>query len=443
MLEKIKELIANKDFKTLKTFLDDANNVDISECINDLNDEEMAIAFRILPKDDAADVFAYLDSDVQEKLVNLMSDSEIKDIIDELFVDDAAELISEMPANVVTRILRNTDATKRKSINEILKYPEDSAGSLMTTEYVSMNGNYTVKEAFDKIRKTGIDKETIYTIYIVDKSRKLVGVTTVKDLLLHDYNDHLEDFMEDNVITVSTETDKEEVAKMFDKYDYMVMPVVDKENRLVGIVTIDDAMEVLTEEQEEDMQIMNAVAPSDEDYFKESVFSQYKNRIVWLLFLMLSSIITGLIITKYENAFALYPVLVSFIPMIMDTGGNCGSQASTVIIRGIATGEVEPKDFLKALWKEIRIALLCGATLAVVNGIRIYVQYRDLKLAIVLGLTLVFTAMLAKSLGCLLPLAAKKLKMDPAYMASPLITTIADACSLVIYFGIAVAIMHI
>ena len=443
MLEKIKELIANKDFKTLKTFLDDANNVDISECINDLNDEEMAIAFRILPKDDAADVFAYLDSDVQEKLVNLMSDSEIKDIIDELFVDDAAELISEMPANVVTRILRNTDATKRKSINEILKYPEDSAGSLMTTEYVSMNGNYTVKEAFDKIRKTGIDKETIYTIYIVDKSRKLVGVTTVKDLLLHDYNDRLEDFMEDNVITVSTETDKEEVAKMFDKYDYMVMPVVDKENRLVGIVTIDDAMEVLTEEQEEDMQIMNAVAPSDEDYFKESVFSQYKNRIVWLLFLMLSSIITGLIITKYENAFALYPVLVSFIPMIMDTGGNCGSQASTVIIRGIATGEIEPKDFLKALWKEIRIALLCGATLSVVNGIRIYVQYRDLKLAIVLGLTLVFTAMLAKSLGCLLPLAAKKLKMDPAYMASPLITTIADACSLVIYFGIAVAIMHI
>lgn len=441
MLEKIIELIEKRDFKRLKAFLEDSNNADISECLDELPDESIAIVFRLMPKTEAADIFSYMEPETQEKLVNLLSDKEVSDIISNLFVDDAADLIGEMPADIVTRILGNTKPEKRKAINEILNYPEDSAGSIMTTDFISVTSGTTVKEAFDKLRKVGKRKEAIYILYVTDPGKYLAGVTDIKDLLLHDYDDVIDDFMEENVIAVSTHTDKEEVARMFDHYDFLAMPVVDKDSRLVGVVTVDDAMEVLAEEQEEDFEIMNAISPSDEDYFKESIFSQYKNRIVWLLFLMLSSIITGVIITKYENAFAAYPILVSFIPMLMDTGGNCGSQSSTVIIRGMATGEVEPKDGIRALWREVRIALMCGGTLALVNGIRIYVQYHDVQLAIVLGLSLICTVILAKSLGCLLPLFAKQLKLDPAYMASPLITTISDAVSLVIYFTIATAIM--
>ena len=408
-----------------------------------LEKEDLAIVFRLLNKDEAADIFARMDDGSQEMLVELMSDSELASIISKLYVDDAADLIEELPANLVTKVLKNTSATKRKTINEILKYPEDSAGSIMTTEYVDLHKNDTVKDAFDRIRKIGLKKETVYTCYVIDSDRHLLGVTTVKDLLMEDYETKLVDVMEENVITVSTTEDKEEVSKMFDKYDFLALPVIDSENRLVGIVTIDDAFDVMSEESEEDFEKMAAMAPSEDVYLKEPIFRQYKNRIVWLLILMLSSIVTGKIITNYESAFASVPLLVSFIPMIMDTGGNCGSQASTMIIRALATDEIETRDVFKAWWKEIRIALLVGVTLGIVNGARIALQYHDLSLALVIAITLMFTACIAKSLGCLLPIGAKALKLDPAYMASPMITTIVDACSLAIYFNIALVLMNI
>ena len=443
MREKIIELLSLESFKELKTFLSDSNETDVAECIDELSKGDQAIVFRLLKKDEAANIFAYLDPDTQENIIEKLSDKEIAGIISKMYVDDAADLIDELPANLVTKVLDNSSETKRKIINEILNYPEDSAGSIMTTEYASLNEDDTVELAFNRIRTRGLTKETIYTIYITDSNRHLVGVTTVKELLLADPSSTMSELMEDNVISVMTNEDKEEVAKMFDKYDFLAMPVVDKENRLVGIVTVDDAIDVMSEENEEDFEKMAAMAPSDEDYMKESVWSQYKNRIIWLLVLMLSSIVTGKIITSYENAFAAVPILVSFIPMIMDTGGNCGSQASTMVIRALATDEVEPKDILKVWWKEIRIAFLVGLTLAIVNGARIAIQYQDISLAFVIGITLLFTAMLAKSLGCILPILAKTLKLDPAYMASPMITTMVDACSLVIFFNVALLLINI
>ena len=443
MVEKIIELLSQNNYKELKALLRESNEADVAECLNELEKEDLAIVFRLLNKDEAADIFARMDDGSQEMLVELMSDSELASIISKLYVDDAADLIEELPANLVTKVLKNTSATKRKTINEILKYPEDSAGSIMTTEYVDLHKNDTVKDAFDRIRKIGLKKETVYTCYVIDSDRHLLGVTTVKDLLMEDYETKLIDVMEENVITVSTTEDKEEVSKMFDKYDFLALPVIDSENRLVGIVTIDDAFDVMSEESEEDFEKMAAMAPSEDVYLKEPIFRQYKNRIVWLLILMLSSIVTGKIITNYESAFASVPLLVSFIPMIMDTGGNCGSQASTMIIRALATDEIETRDVFKAWWKEIRIALLVGVTLGIVNGARIALQYHDLSLALVIAITLMFTACIAKSLGCLLPIGAKALKLDPAYMASPMITTIVDACSLAIYFNIALVLMNI
>ena len=443
MIEKIIELLSQNNYKELKALLRESNEADVAECLNELEKEDLAIVFRLLNKDEAADIFARMDDGSQEMLVELMSDSELASIISKLYVDDAADLIEELPANLVTKVLKNTSATKRKTINEILKYPEDSAGSIMTTEYVDLHKNDTVKDAFDRIRKIGLKKETVYTCYVIDSDRHLLGVTTVKDLLMEDYETKLVDVMEENVITVSTTEDKEEVSKMFDKYDFLALPVIDSENRLVGIVTIDDAFDVMSEESEEDFEKMAAMAPSEDVYLKEPIFRQYKNRIVWLLILMLSSIVTGKIITNYESAFASVPLLVSFIPMIMDTGGNCGSQASTMIIRALATDEIETRDVFKAWWKEIRIALLVGVTLGIVNGARIALQYHDLSLALVIAITLMFTACIAKSLGCLLPIGAKALNLDPAYMASPMITTIVDACSLAIYFNIALVLMNI
>ena len=443
MVEKIIELLSQNNYKELKALLRESNEADVAECLNELEKEDLAIVFRLLNKDEAADIFARMDDGSQEMLVELMSDSELASIISKLYVDDAADRIEELPANLVTKVLKNTSATKRKTINEILKYPEDSAGSIMTTEYVDLHKNDTVKDAFDRIRKIGLKKETVYTCYVIDSDRHLLGVTTVKDLLMEDYETKLVDVMEENVITVSTTEDKEEVSKMFDKYDFLALPVIDSENRLVGIVTIDDAFDVMSEESEEDFEKMAAMAPSEDVYLKEPIFRQYKNRIVWLLILMLSSIVTGKIITNYESAFASVPLLVSFIPMIMDTGGNCGSQASTMIIRALATDEIETRDVFKAWWKEIRIALLVGVTLGIVNGARIALQYHDLSLALVIAITLMFTACIAKSLGCLLPIGAKALKLDPAYMASPMITTIVDACSLAIYFNIALVLMNI
>ncbi|MDO5440346.1 MAG: magnesium transporter [Erysipelotrichaceae bacterium] len=443
MVETVKEYLLNKQYKELKAFLNDANEADIAECLNDLDQEELAIVFRLLNKDEAADIFARMDDDTQERMVEILSDKEVSSIISKMYVDDAADLIEELPANLVTKVLKNTSIEKRKQINEILKYPEDSAGSIMTTEYIALDEDDTVKDAFDNIRKTGLKKETVYTAYIIDKQRHLLGVTTVKDLMMEDYSCSIKNVMEENVITVNTTDDQEAVAKMFDKYDFLALPVIDSENRLVGIVTVDDALDVLSEESEEDFEKMAAMAPSEDEYLKESVWDQYKNRIVWLLVLMLSSIVTGKIISSYENAFAAVPILVSFIPMIMDTGGNCGSQASTMIIRALATDEISPKDIFKVWWKEIRIALLVGATLAIVNGGRIALQYNNIVLGTVIGLTLIFTAVLAKSLGCILPILAKQLKLDPAYMASPMITTMVDACSLVIFFNVALALINI
>ena len=443
MIEKVFELLSEGNFKELKKLLNESNESDVAECLDELSKEDLAVVFRLLKKDEAVDIFSYMSSDTQEKLVETLSDQEVAAIVSKLYIDDAADLIDELPANLVSKVLQNASPTKRKAINEILKYPEDSAGSIMTVEYVDIKSGLTVKECFDRIRRIGLNKETVYTLYVVDADRRLIGVTTVKELLMRDYDTCINDFMEDNVITVTTNEDKEEVAKMFDKYDFLALPVVDNENRLVGIVTVDDAMDVMSEENEEDFEIMAAMTPSEDDYLKESVITQYKNRIVWLLVLMLSSIITGKIITNYEVTFSAIPLLVSFIPMLMDTGGNCGSQASTMVIRALATDEIEPKDVLKVWWKEARIGVMCGVTLGLVNGIRIFIQYHDLGIAIVIACTLCLTAVLAKSLGCFLPLLAKAIHLDPAYMASPLITTITDACSLVIYFNIALRVLNI
>ena len=443
MIEKVFELLSEGNFKELKKLLNESNESDVAECLDELSKEDLAVVFRLLKKDEAVDIFSYMSSDTQEKLIETLSDQEVATIVSKLYIDDAADLIDELPANLVSKVLQNASPTKRKAINEILKYPEDSAGSIMTVEYVDIKSGLTVKECFDRIRRIGLNKETVYILYVVDADRRLIGVTTVKELLMRDYDTCINDFMEDNVITVTTNEDKEEVAKMFDKYDFLALPVVDNENRLVGIVTVDDAMDVMSEENEEDFEIMAAMTPSEDDYLKESVITQYKNRIVWLLVLMLSSIITGKIITNYEVTFSAIPLLVSFIPMLMDTGGNCGSQASTMVIRALATDEIEPKDVFKVWWKEARIGIMCGVTLGLVNGIRIFIQYHDLGIAIVIACTLCLTAVLAKSLGCFLPLLAKAIHLDPAYMASPLITTITDACSLAIYFNIALMVLNI
>ena len=441
--EEVIELLKNKRYSNLNKYMEQINNQDIPLLFEELSAEDMVRLFRLLPKDEAADVFSYMEPDLQEELINCLTDKELKVVLDELFMDDTVDLIEEMPSNVVKRILKSVNKEDRETINELLKYPSDSAGSIMTTEFIDLKINMTVDKAFEKIKKIGLDKETIYTCYVLDIRREIIGIVNVKDLLLADRDVLIKDIMETNVITVNTLDDKEEVAKQFDKYDVMALPVVDKENRLVGIITVDDAIDVLQDENTEDFELMAAMTPTEDSYFKTSVFKHAKNRILWLLILMLSSAITGAIITHYENAFAAVPILVSFIPMIMGTGGNCGSQSSTLIIRGMAIDEISLKDFAKAIWKELRVSFFVGAVLAICNGIRIMIQYNDFLLSVVLGLTLICTVILAKLLGCALPMLAKKLKLDPAIMASPLITTIVDTCSILIYFAIAVGIMNI
>ena len=441
--EEVIELLENKRYTNLYKYLKQLNNQDISLLFEELSPEDIVLLFRLLPKDEAAEVFSYMEPDLQEQLINNLTDKELKLVIDELFMDDTVDLIEEMPSNVVKRILKTVNKEDRNTINELLKYPSDSAGSIMTTEFVDLKINMTVEDAFKKIKKIGLNKETVYTCYVLDIKRVIIGIVDIKDLLLADRDVLIKDIMETNVVTVNTLEDKEEVTKLFDKYDLVALPVVDKENRLVGIVTIDDAIDVLQDETTEDFELMAAMTPTEDSYFKTSVFKHARNRILWLLLLMVSSMITGGILTHYEEAFAAVPLLVSFIPMIMGTGGNCGSQSSTLIIRGMAVDEIEPKDFFRAIWKEFRVALLAGTALAIVNGIRIMIQYGNLKIAIVLGLTLIGTACLAKMLGCALPMLAKKLKIDPAIMAAPIISTILDSCSILIYFNIAVAILHI
>ena len=442
-IEEIRELIENKQFTELKKELKEMKSADVSMILDELDKEQAVIVFRLLSKEKAGMAFSYMETDMREKLIKDLTDAELKNVLDELFMDDTVDLIEEMPSNVVTRILRNVDKNDRKIINELLKYPDDSAGSIMTTEFIDLKENMTIEQALDRIRQIGTDSETIYTCYVLDHNRKLQGIISIKEILLAKENSLISDNMETNIISVNTLEDKEEVAKKFDKYDLYALPVVDKENRLVGIVTVDDAINVLQDEAEEDFEKMAAMAPTEESYFETSVFKHAKNRIVWLLVLMLSSAITGTIITNYENAFAAVPLLVAFIPMLMDTGGNCGSQSSTLIIRGLATDELEVKDVFKILWKEVRIAVIVGLSLTLVNGLRIFAQYKNLQLACTVGLSITVTVILSKSIGCLLPLLAKKLKLDPAIMAAPLITTIVDILSVLVYFNIATAIMGI
>lgn len=442
-MEEILELIETKNMAKLHQKLENMNSADFPALFDELDEERSIVIYRLLSKEKASEVFAELDPDVQERLIGCLTDKELKSIMDQLFMDDATDLIEEMPAYVVKRILKNIKPDNRKIINELLNYPEDSAGSIMTVEFVDLKEDMTVDEAFARIKKIGLKKETIYHCYVIDNERKLKGIVDIKDLLVSERTDLIKDIMDTNVITITTLMDKEEVAKKFDKYNLIAMPVVDKENRLVGIVTIDDAIDVLQDEVAEDFEKMAAISPQEESYFKTSVFQHAKSRILWLLFLMLSAIATGTIITKYEQAFAAVPLLVAFIPMIMDTGGNCGSQSSTLIIRGLAMDEIRLKDFFRAWWKEIRVALIVGVILALVNGIRIIIQYQNLQLSLVVGITLVMTVFLSKSLGCILPMLAKRLKLDPAIMAAPLITTIVDTCSVLIFFNIAVVVMGI
>lgn len=441
MVEKILELLESKKIAELHALLESMNSADIPSVFEELDDEKIVVIYRLLSKDMAAEVFVELDSDMQEKLINSLTDKELKAVISDLFMDDTVDLIEEMPANVVKRILKAEKPEDRKLINELLKYPEDSAGSIMTTEFIDLKENMTVEDAIERIRATGDDVESIYTCYVLTLKRKLLGVVYLKDIILAKKGTLVKDIMDENFIKAYTLEDQEEVANKFDKYDETSIPVVDNENRLVGIITIDDALDVLKEEVNEDFEKMAAITPSDDSYFKTSVFKHARNRIFWLLILMISSTVTGGIIANYENAFAAIPILVAFIPMVMGTGGNCGSQSSTLIIRGLSNSDIKLKDFLKAWWKEIRVALLVGLALFVVNFIRIMVQYHNLQLALIVGFTLIGTVAIAKSLGCLLPMIAKKLKLDPAIMAAPLISTILDTCSVLLYFNIATLLL--
>ena len=452
LYETIVTLLENKRYATLRDILTTLNPVDIALVFEELQDEKIALLFRLLPKEMAADTFVEMDEDTQQLLIHSFSDTELKEIIDELYVDDAVDIIEEMPANVVKRILRQADSEMRKQINTILKYPDDSAGSIMTTELVILRPKMTVEEAIKRIRRTGVDKETIYTCYVADNKSKLIGIVTIKSLLLSDEDETIENIMETNVISVTTLTDQEEVAQLFNKYDFLALPVVDKENRIVGIVTVDDAIDVMEEEATEDIQKMAAITPTtDKPYDRVGVFETYGSRIPWLLLLMISATFTGMIISSFENALAASVVLTAFIPMLMDTGGNSGSQASVTVIRAISLGEIDFKDILKVIWKESRVSLLCGVTLAVANFGKMMLVDRLLlhnnaitvPVALVVCLTLVVTIFFAKLVGCTLPLLAKKIGFDPAVMASPFITTIVDAISLLVYFTIASNVLHI
>ena len=436
------ELLIKGDFKAVHSILDVMNVVDIALLLEELNEKELAIAFRLIPKDKAADVFSNMSNTMQTNLVEMFTEKELKEILDDLYMDDTVDLLEELPANLVTRILNAVDSSKRNSINLLLNYHEDSAGSIMTTEYVSLHQSMTVKEAMAHIKQVGIHKETIYTCYVLER-RKLIGIVSAKDLMTMNDDTVISEIMETEIISATTHTDQEEVAQLFSKYGLLAIPILDTGGLMVGIVTVDDAMDVMVEEATEDITIMAAMNPSEKSYFETSVFSHAKNRIVWLLVLMLSASITGAIITRYEDAFSAIPLLVSFIPMLMDTGGNCGSQSSTLIIRGLALNEIRFRDIFKVIFKEFRIALIVSVVLAFANGLRIFLVYHDMKLAVVIGLSLIATVILSKLIGCVLPLAAKKVHLDPAIMAAPLITTLVDTCSIIIYFSIATQVFHL
>ena len=453
MQEEIFELIEGKKYARLRELLSDMNPADIAQILEEIPEKELPVIFRILPKELAAEVFVEMDSEMQQLLIEVFSDRELREVMDELFMDDTVDIIDEMPATVAKRILRQTDANTRKMINQLLAYPDDSAGSIMTTEYVDLKKTMTVDEAFDRIRAVGLDTETIYTCYVIDAGRHLLGIVTVKDLLLNPKSRVLSEIMDENIIFANTLDDKEEVAGQFEKYDLMALPVVDKENRLVGIVTVDDAIDVIQEEATEDIEKMAAILPSDKTYFRTGIFATFKARIPWLMLLMISATFTGAIISSFESKLTIFPALIAFIPMLMDTGGNSGSQSSVTIIRGISLGDIEFRDIFRVIWKEVRVALCCSTALAAVNFIKLWlVDYimlrtfdpgKQIPEIAVVCITLFCTVIVAKFIGCVLPILAKKIGFDPAVMASPFITTIVDAISLFIYFRIAILLLGI
>ena len=451
LLEKIEEMTRRKQYKALRDILVELEPADIADLFDDLPEEMLPLLFRLLPKEPAAELFVELEPDVQEMLIRGFSNTELKEVLDELYLDDAVDIVEEMPAGVVKRILKHADPDTRKSINEILKYPEDTAGSLMTTEFVDLKRDMTVEDALKRIRRTGTDKETINVCYVVDPARKLLGIASLRTILLSDEDDSIEDIMDPNVISVTTLEDKEDVAQTFSKYNFIALPVVDKENRLVGIITVDDAIDVMEEETTEDFEKMAAMLPSDKPYLKTGVLETWKARIPWLLILMLSATFTGIILNHYETALAACIVLNSFIPMLTGTGGNSGTQASTAVIRALSLDEVEFSDLGHVIWKELRVALLCGACLGGANFVKMMLVDRALlhnaavtpTVALVVCLTLVFVVFFAKLVGCSLPILAERIGLDPAVMASPFIPTIVDAISLIIYFRFASLLLGI
>ena len=449
--ELLMQLVEQRQYRRLREELAQMNEVDIAEFLDELDVEQEILVFRLLPKELAAEVFTYLENaDDQEKLIGALSDRELREVLDELYLDDTVDLIEDMPANVVSRILRNTDASTRSQINQLLNYPKDSAGSIMTTEFVDLHPDATVEQSFARIRKVGLDKETVYTCYVT-QNRVLLGVVTVRRMLLSAYETRIGDIMETNVLSVNTHEDKEDVAQLFSKYDLSAIPVVDGEDRLVGIITFDDAMDVIEEETTEDFEKMAAILPSDKPYLKTGVFETWRSRIPWLLLLMLSATFSGMIITHFESVLASCVVLTSFITMLSGTGGNSGSQSSVAVIRALSLGEVEFSDMFAVVWKELRVALLCGVCLGAANFVKMMLVDRLLMgngevtvpVALVVCCTLVLTVLCAKIVGCTLPMAAEKIGIDPAVMAAPFITTIVDALSLLIYFAIASQVLGI
>jgi len=438
----ITELLEERKFKELKEQLETMHPVDLVEVLEELDEKQMILVFRLLAKEEAAETFADMNSDMREVLINALTDSELEEVMDEMYLDDTVDVLEEMPANVVDRLLMATDEETRKQINTLLQYPEDSAGSVMNVDYIAVRKEMTVAEVILKIRQVGINKETIYTCYVTEK-RKLIGCVDIKDLLTSGEARTMEEIMDTNFFTANTHDDREDVAGTIRKYGLIAIPVVDNEMCMVGIVTVDDAMVVLQDEATEDISIMSGMTPNEETYFGTSVFRHAKNRSTWLLILMLSATVTGLLLTYYENAMAAMPILISFIPMLMGTGGNCGSQSSTLVIRGLAVGEIEFKDIFRVMFKEVRVAMLVSIFLAFVNGIRVFIMYHDLMLCVTIGLTMMGTICLAKMVGCTLPLIAKKIGLDPAIMAAPLITTLLDTSTILVYFNIVRLMYHI
>jgi len=443
-LEELKELLAARKYTNIRQFLVELNEADIAFLMEELEDEERLKVYRILPKDLAADVFSYLEFDSQEAIITSLSDREAGSVIDNLMADDAADFLEEMPANVVERLLANANPETRQAINQLLRYPEDSAGSIMTVEYVSLKESLTVDEAIERIRSVGLDSETINICYVLDAGRTLVGTVALRYLLISPQDAVIGEIMHENVIYINTLMDQEAVARQFQKYDFTSMPVVDNEKRLVGIITVDDIVDILQEEATEDMEKMAAIVPSDKPYMKTSVIETWKKRMPWLLLLMISAAFTGSILTTFEDALMAYGVLIAYIPMLMDTGGNAGGQASVTIIRGLSLNEIEFGDALRVVWKEMRVAFLCGTTLAAANFVKLLLFDRvGLMVALVVCLTLIASVMIAKIVGCMLPMLARRIGFDPAVMASPFITTIVDVLSLLVYFQIAMRVLHI